>query len=357
MKTRHQILFTDSRRMETVADESIHMVATSPPYPMISMWDADFTSMDEAISGHLEAGDGRAAFERMHCQLDAVWREIWRILTPGGIACINVGDAVRKVGGDFSLYPNHARILSQLTAVGFTPLPAILWRKPTNAPTKFMGSGMLPAGAYVTLEHEYILIVRKGSRRVFVDRAAKANRRQSAIFWEERNLWYSDVWLDVVGTGQMLNAKTARRRSAAFPMEIPYRLINMFSLKGDLVLDPFAGTGTTLRAAAVAARNSLGFELDPGLTEAFFADIESLPSRANSILDGRLRRHRDFVEKCADAKRALKHINRPYRFPVVTGQETELFLNPILSADLCAEDVLEVTYRSEPDSDPDTGNP
>ena len=70
-----------------------------------------------------------------------------------------------KVGGDFCLYPNHARVLNYLLKIGFSALPDILWRKQTNAPNKFMGSGMLPAGAYVTLEHEYIFDFAKGVQK------------------------------------------------------------------------------------------------------------------------------------------------------------------------------------------------
>ena len=80
--------------------------------------------------------------------------------------------------------------------LGFQSIPLILWRKQTNAPNKFMGSGMLPAGAYVTLEHEYILVLRKGSKREFKKAEEKRNRHESAIFWEERNIWYSDIWMD-----------------------------------------------------------------------------------------------------------------------------------------------------------------
>jgi DNA modification methylase len=352
MKTRHQIYFSDSRQMQPLNTESAQLVVTSPPYPMISMWDEAFSCMDKQIESELRADNGIGAFERMHRRLDPVWQEVWRILAPGGIACINVGDATRKVGSEFSLYPNHARILSQLMKVGFTPLPAILWRKPTNAPTKFMGSGMLPAGAYVTLEHEYILILRKGAKRDFESSREKQIRRQSAIFWEERNEWYSDVWLSIVGTGQNLNSRAARKRSAAFPFAIPYRLINMFSVKGDLVVDPFAGTGTTLKAAAVAARNSIGFDLDNGLRGSVFSGIDRLPTFANAVVAGRLQHHRDFVSKCASTDRRLKYLNKPYQIPVVTGQETDLFMNPMASAGMHSADVLEVRYLSEAEAHP-----
>ena len=142
--------------------------------------------------------------------LTRVWREVHRVLADGGIACINIGDATRTLGDRFALYPNHARILVRLVELGFVPLPVILWRKQTNAPNKFMGSGMLPPGAYVTLEHEYILIVRKGGKRGFLSEEGKGLRRESAFFWEERNRWFSDVWSDLKGTVQGLSDRKVR---------------------------------------------------------------------------------------------------------------------------------------------------
>ena len=120
--------------------------------------------------------------------------------------------------------------------------------------------------------------MRKGSKRAFESIAEKKLRRESAIFWEERNAWYSDVWLDLKGTTQKLQSNNSRLRSAAFPFEIPYRLINMFSVKGDTILDPFLGTGTTMWAAMTAGRNSIGFEMEDSFRETIFSAIFSLKS-------------------------------------------------------------------------------
>ncbi|MGD8653418.1 MAG: DNA methyltransferase, partial [Desulfobacterales bacterium] len=157
MITQHRIHFQDARQMKSLSTGTVDLVVTSPPYPMIAMWDKLFIGQNPDIEPVLQNGDGPKAFELMHRQLDAVWQELWRILKPGGIVCLNVGDAARTINDRFRLYPNHARMLNQFLTLGFQALPAILWRKQTNAPNKFMGSGMLPPGAYVTLEHEYIL--------------------------------------------------------------------------------------------------------------------------------------------------------------------------------------------------------
>ena len=151
MKTIHKTILSDSRNLSEIADESIDLVVTSPPYPMIQMWDELFTSMSGDVKNALAENDGNAAFEAMHCELDKVWRECNRVLKPGCFACINIGDATRTLDGRFQLYSNNSRIISAFLKLGFDSLPLILWRKQTNAPNKFMGSGMLPAGAYVTL--------------------------------------------------------------------------------------------------------------------------------------------------------------------------------------------------------------
>jgi hypothetical protein len=185
---------------------------------------------------------------------------------------------------------------------------------------------MLPAGAYVTLEHEYILILRKGGKRVFSKPADKLNRRRSALFWEERNAWFSDIWFDIKGTTQALGDTASRKRSAAFPFELPFRLIHMYSVKEDLVLDPFLGTGTTMAAAMLGARNSVGYEMDPGLGPEISGMTDNLVAFADEQIRQRLVRHITFVKERLAAKGPLKHENVHYGFPVMTSQEKELLL-------------------------------
>jgi DNA modification methylase len=298
MKTTHKTILSDSRTLNEIGDESIDLIVTSPPYPMIQMWDELFASMSDGIKNALANNDGNAAFEAMHMELDKVWSELYRVLKPGCFACINIGDATRTVDGRFQLYSNNSRIISAFLKLGFTTLPVILWRKQTNAPNKFMGSGMLPAGAYVTLEHEYILIFRKGPKRAFKSETEKTRRMESAFFWEERNKWFSDVW-DFKGASQVLNLKELRNRSAAFPFELPYRLINMYSLYEDVVLDPFMGIGTTGCAAIACGRNSVGIEIDRTLSTILVEREKSFLEDANTLLFNRIQRHKEFVESYA----------------------------------------------------------
>jgi DNA modification methylase len=182
VKTIHKVLFKNAQDIEEIPDKSVDLMVTSPPYPMIAMWDNIFSEQNSAIGTLLRKGDGCGAFELMNKELDKIWAQVYRVLKDGGFACINIGDATRTIDGEFKLYPNHSRILKCCLKLGFSPLPEILWRKHTNAPNKFMGSGMLPTGAYVTLEHKFILILRKGKKRKFSDPKDKLRRQQSAFF-------------------------------------------------------------------------------------------------------------------------------------------------------------------------------
>jgi DNA modification methylase len=335
--------------MRVIPSSSVHLVVTSPPYPMIEMWDDMFVRQNTDILKALHKSDGLKAFELMHKTLDQVWQELYRILINGGIACINIGDATRTVGENFMLFANHARILNSLVKIGFSNLPLILWRKPTNAPNKFMGSGMLPAGAYVTLEHEYILIVRKGSKREFKSAPEKQTRRESALFWEERNSWFSDVWFGLIGTRQNLEKNTTRLRSAAFPFELAYRLVNMYSAKGDTVVDPFLGTGTTMWSAMAAGRNCIGYEIETNFRDEILLRKNDIIQMSNQRIHTRIQDHLHFVQKRSEEKGKLKYINRNYQFPVMTRQEIELFINPLDNVQHADENTLEVVYVDTPD--------
>ena len=323
METTHRIVMEDSRSLSQVDDDSVELVVTSPPYPMIEMWDDLFSELDPETGECLEAGDGRAAFARMHAELDRVWKEVSRVLVDGGIACVNIGDATRTVDGSFRVFQNHSRVIDAFEELGFEPLPEILWRKPVNSGAKFMGSGMVPPNAYATLEHEYVLVFRNGKQsRSFEPRSER--RYNSAYFWEERNQWFSDVWTDIRGELQTLENGELRDRSAAYPFEIPYRLINMYSVYGDTVLDPFWGTGTTSLAAMVAGRSSIGYELNEAFLEPFAGTVEDVPEYARAIIDRRLKDHETFVDDRLADGTEFEYRADNYGFPVTTKQEQRI---------------------------------
>ncbi|WP_295030116.1 site-specific DNA-methyltransferase [uncultured Methanobrevibacter sp.] len=321
MMTEHRVNIGNSQNLKKVEDESVNLIVTSPPYPMIEMWDEVFSSLNPAIADALNNENGFEAYDLMNKELNKVWAEVDRVLTPGGIACINIGDATRKIGDSFQLYSNHSRIISCFEQMGYQVLPDILWRKQSNKPNKFMGSGMLPPNAYVTLEHEYILIFRKGGNRQFKKQEEKEHRRGSAYFWEERNKWFSDVWEDVKGTSQKMQNKELRNRNGAYPFELAYRLINMYSVKGDTVLDPFLGTGTTIIAAIASGRNSVGYEIDPNFKEFIIEGILDSKDNSNEYILERINNHINFVNERVVEKGPLKHESDVYDFAVMTSQE------------------------------------
>ncbi|PJZ70929.1 site-specific DNA-methyltransferase [Leptospira perolatii] len=319
--------------MKSISSNTIDLVLTSPPYPMVQMWDSLFEGWNSNIQKLLSSSKGMEAFEKMHLELDRVWSESYRVLKDGGILLVNIGDATRSLGSEFRLYSNHSRILSSCLNLGFASLPDILWRKQTNSPTKFMGSGMLPVGAYVTYEHEYILVLRKGGLRKF-SKLEQQIRRESAFFWEERNKWFSDVW-EIKGERQGVSSdKTSRNRSAAFPLEFAYRLVNMFSIKGDLVLDPFWGTGTTSLAAMIAVRNSIGIEIDSSIFEIGKRRLIEGRKIASELLHKRWKEHSEFLSHQKKIGKSVGHRNQLYEIPVVTNQERQLRFESIDSIEM-----------------------
>lgn len=347
MKTFHKIYFKNATDLAEVPSESVDLVITSPPYPMIEMWDGIFSKQNAEIKNALEKKEGNAAFELMHQELDKVWAEVFRVLKKGGFACVNIGDATRKMGDEFRLYPNHSRIIQHCLSLGFSGLPEILWRKQTNAPNKFMGSGMLPGGAYVTLEHEFILVLRKGAKREFKTAEDKLRRLQSAFFWEERNVWFSDFWGDLKGAKQNNIDKSIRERSGAYPFELAYRIINMFSLREDTVLDPFLGTGTTMAAAMATGRNSVGIEIDPNFRNHLHDRFRDIIEFSNSLVENRIVNHLRFVMERTSVKGPLGYSNKTYGFPVMTSQEVELIFDELEKTKV-KDDVVEVTYKKSP---------
>ena len=247
-KTQHKIIIGDSTKMVQINDNSIDLIVTSPPYPMIEMWDEMFNSV------------GATTYGEMHDYLARTWKECYRVLKQGGLMCINVGDATRSIDHRFKIYPNHSKVIERCEGIGFESLPYILWQKPTNKPNAFLGSGFLPPNGYVTLDCEFILIFRKDGLRKFEPKHEV--RYSSAFTKEERDIWFSQVW-NVKGS-QQKNGHM-ERRTAEYPDEIVERLIKMFSIIGDTVLDPFLGTGTTTAVAKRLNRNSIGYEIDKKL--------------------------------------------------------------------------------------------
>lgn len=326
--TTHKLLACNSNDLHDIKDSSVDLIVTSPPYPMIDMWDSIFISQDNTIESDLSKGNGISAFKKMHEILNKTWAECDRVLKNNGFVCINIGDATRTIDGSFSLFSNHTEVINFFSEKDYSVLPDIHWRKQSNAPNKFMGSGMYPAGAYVTYEHEYILIFRKGGKRAF-NGSEKERRQRSAYFWEERNIWFSDLW-EIKGTKQTIDSdKATRKRSASYPFEIPYRLVNMYSIEGDTVLDPFSGLGTTSLACIAAQRNSIGVDIDDSMIQITSNEIVKSKETLNKIIADRLEKHKAFINSLSNEKLDNCYLNEPHGFKVKTRQEIDIAIKRI----------------------------
>jgi site-specific DNA-methyltransferase (cytosine-N4-specific) len=223
--------------MMEVESSTIHLIVTSPPYPMIAKWDELFGIVD---------------FWIQHDRLLRVWEECRRVLVDGGILCLNMGDATRSIDKEFCCYPNFAQTTMQLFKMGFTPLVPIIWKKISNRPNAFLGSGMLPPNGYIAQDCEYIGIFRKGGKRKF--RPHDLQRYASEFTKAERDVWFQQVW-------EFPGVKGAKETSA-FPREVPWRLVQMFSCIDEVVLDPFSGTGTTSKVCEELERHFIGYEIN-----------------------------------------------------------------------------------------------
>jgi DNA modification methylase len=261
-RTTHDLRLGDARRLDAIPDESLHLVVTSPPY-----WTLKEYPEHKDQLGKIEN------YEQFHDELEKVWKHCYRALVPGGrIACV-VGDvciARRKNKGRHMVMPLHADIAVRARRVGLDYLTPILWHKIANANyevengSSFLGKPYEP-NAILKNDIEYILMLRKpGGYR----QPTNEQRDASRLAKDEHSKWFRSFWSDVPG-------ESTRLHPAAFPVEIAYRLVRMFSFVGDTVLDPFMGTASTLVAACRCDRNSIGVEIDPGYFRQALARVEA----------------------------------------------------------------------------------
>ncbi len=249
LPTSHLLTLGDSRKMDDIPNESVQLVVTSPPY-----WTLKEYLPHENQLGAIED------YEAFLNELDEVWRSVYRVLVPGGRLVVVVGDVClsRRRFGRHVVFPLHASIQEHCRALGFDNLAPIIWHKITNAKLESTGNGSSFLGkpyepnAVIKNDIEYILFQRKpgGYRRPSI-----AMRALSVISEKDHRAWFRQIWT--------LNGASTRQHPAPYPLALAERLVRMFSFVGDVVLDPFLGTGTTSLAAAMWGRNSMGIELEP----------------------------------------------------------------------------------------------
>ncbi|SDE65461.1 site-specific DNA-methyltransferase (adenine-specific) [Thermus arciformis] len=270
----HRLHVGDAREvLASLPEASVHLVVTSPPYWTLKRY--------EDVPGQLGHVEDYEAFLD---ELDRVWREVHRVLVPGGRLVVVVGDVAvaRRRYGRHLVFPLHADIQVRCRKMGFDNLNPIIWHKHTNASLEVEGRGVFlgkpyEPGAIIKTEIEYVLMQRKpGGYR----RPTPEQREKSRLPKEDFHRFFRQIWDDIPG-------ESTKDHPAPFPLELAERLVRMFSFVGDVVLDPFAGTGTTLIAAARWGRRALGVELVPRyaqLAKERFA--KEVPGFSLEVLDG-----------------------------------------------------------------------
>ena len=259
---KHMIILADSRRMPELEDASVHLVVTSPPYWCIK----DYAHPDQVGYDH-SYGDYVSDLER-------VLGECHRVLHRGCRAAVNIGDQYLRASehGRYRVQPIPADIIAIGRRIGFDFMGSIIWQKISTTRTTgggcWMGSVYHPRDGHVTYEHEYIILFRKQGRG---PRPSPESKRLSRLTKRQRSSWFRGVW--------RVKPERQQAHSAMFPMEIPRRLIRMYTFHGETVLDPFLGSGTTSLAAEVTGRNSVGYELNPDYRELIEARLPATDGR------------------------------------------------------------------------------
>ena len=243
----HKLALHDCRQMESVPDESVHLVVTSPPY-----WNLKQYPDRDGQLGLVEE------YEDFLEELDKVWQHVLRALVPGGRLVVVVGDVClpRRTFGRHVVFPLHASIQEHCRTLGFDNLAPVIWYKISNAKfevengSRFLGKPYEP-NAIIKNDIEYLLFQRKpGSYR----RPTLEARILSVIPETDHREWFQQVWT--------MGGASTRQHPAPYPVALAERLVRMFSFVGDTVLDPFMGSGTTNVAASRWGRNSIGVEIE-----------------------------------------------------------------------------------------------
>ena len=215
-----------SEKMDELPDSSIHLMITSPPYNASKDYDQDLN-----LSEYLQ-------------MLAQVWQETFRVLVPGGRACINVANLGRK-----PYIPLHVFIVDLMMEIGFLMRGEIIWNKASSASqSTAWGSWQSASNPVLRDIHEYILVFSKSKFKR--DRGSKENSIDRDDFLD----WTKSVWSFPAVSAKKIG------HPAPFPEELPHRLIQLYSFSGDIILDPFTGSGTTCLAAARDGRHYIGYD-------------------------------------------------------------------------------------------------
>jgi len=245
-----KIIIADSRKMIEVDDNSIDLVVTSPPYWHIK---------DYGASGQIGYGQSLHNYLK---DLYSVWKEYYRTLKPARRLCINIGDQFARsiIYGRYKIIPLHAEFIAQCEDIGLDYMGSIIWQKKTTMNTtggaNVMGSYPYPSNGMIEIDYEFILIFKKPGKSEKIPKEIKEKSKLTREEWKE---YFYGHWY--FGGARQIE------HEAMFPEELPKRLIKMYTFVGDTVLDPFLGSGTTVRAALNLHRNAIGYEINEKFLE------------------------------------------------------------------------------------------
>ena len=226
----NQIFCKSSESMDELPDCSVHLMVTSPPYNVGKDYDEDLT------------------LQEYRDFLKRVFKEVHRVLAPGGRACINIANLGRK-----PYLPLHKYIIQDMLDLGFLMRGEIIWDKASSSsPSTAWGTWLSAANPILRDIHEYILVF---SKDTFTRKNLRSN--SSTISKDEFLEYTRSVWT--------FPAESARKigHPAPFPVELPRRLIQLYTFQDDVVLDPFAGSGAACVAAKNNDRNYVGYDINP----------------------------------------------------------------------------------------------
>jgi site-specific DNA-methyltransferase (adenine-specific) len=247
MVVTHKVIFDDCRNMlEYLDPESIDFIVTSPPYGNLK----DYGHKDQIGYGEM--------YSEYLDSMQIVFDNCFSVLKPGCKMCMNIGDVyvAKTENTPFRVIPTGSDMILLAETSGFMFMGSVIWIKGCNTQSSgggsWMGSTYYPRDGALWLNYEYIHIFKKNGLGVTPEGSRK---EKSRLTKQERVTWFRSIWYDVPPAQQ-------DGHPAVFPMQIPYRLIRMYSFRGEIVLDPFLGSGTTIEAAVRCGRVGVGFELN-----------------------------------------------------------------------------------------------